>query len=874
MGGAMGFWSRAGWSRSTTRRLTVLALVSVSLSGWALVLAPWASAARMPASEAAPRFAIHKPTSHVLAKRSSTHPHWACPRERCQAIVDPPALRRGSGYALPLSRSALEGSGEKGGLDPADLTSAYKIPASVDSTQTVAVVDDFGYAAAEADLAKYRERYGLPACTKASGCFKKVNEKGEEANYPPEGESAKGWQVESALDIDMVSAACPSCQIMLVEVEPGEEGPGVNTAVGLGATEVSLSVGIPEEVCGNEAELCKAETADLSHPGVPITVSAGDFGYNDHELESLIHPFRPSASPSYPASLPTVISVGGTVLKKATNARGWSESVWKSSGSGCSAAQEKPSWQTEVSTNCEHRLDNDVAVVAACESPVSVYTTAETGWANICGTSASAPLVAGILAHASEFVRSAGARAFYEPSPRFDVTLGSNGTCTPKGWCTAEPGYDGPSGVGTPEGVPTLVRPDVTKVEPNVGPQAGGTPVTISGTGFSSGQGDAVAFGSALAPFFGVESATSIQAVSPAGSGTVDVTVEGEPSSPTSAADHFTYLAKADLSYTGPTQAVDEQSLTLSARLTDDGTANAIAGHVVEFAVGAEHCEAATDATGVASCVVQIDDLPGNYTVTANVTAGAGYLGASTSVGFTVLETPVYGRCLKAPSTKVERKSIYHGNFTSASCTARSTTKEGKFEWHAGLGPKTSFTLASKPAATIKLESTGGHVLLCSGAVGNGKLTGLTTATMNITLTGCSEGGEKCSSGSAGTEGEIQLNTLFATLAWQNRSLKKVDLKLAGSGVEFGSYECPTRGVVLAATGILLPVTVNKFSTKATDKLAQRKGQQMPSSIESEGPFSFGELRIEGSMKTFEGAGLGAVLLQTYEEGYEINTVV
>ncbi len=82
--------------------------------------------------------------------------------------------------------------------------------------------------------------------------------------------------------------------------------------------------------------------------------------------------------------------------------------------------------------------------------------------------------------------------------------------------------------------------PSVTAVSPSSGATAGGTSVTI--TGVSLGGATAVRFGSATAASFTVDSPTSITAISPAGSGTVDVTVT-TPSgtSPTGSGDRFTY---------------------------------------------------------------------------------------------------------------------------------------------------------------------------------------------------------------------------------------------------------------------------------------------------------------------------------------------
>ncbi len=186
---------------------------------------------------------------------SKTTPYTPCPPGgsmiECNIVIDPPAVKTSAGFQLPGGGPLFEGGGELGGYDPTDLRSAYGIPSSGGTGETVAVVEAYGYADAESDLAKYREKYGLSACTKANGCFKKVNEKGEEKNYPAEGgEVEKDWSLESALDVDMVSAVCQSCHILVVEAttqEPKDTAASVEEAAKLGATEISNSYGYPGE---------------------------------------------------------------------------------------------------------------------------------------------------------------------------------------------------------------------------------------------------------------------------------------------------------------------------------------------------------------------------------------------------------------------------------------------------------------------------------------------------------------------------------------------------------------------------------------------------------------------------------------------------
>ena len=401
--------------------------------------------------------ALNKATPGVAATPSATEPHWLCPEGACEAIAAPRPVKVGSGFAAPGSSHLYEGGGELGGYDPADLKSAYSIPSGSEGTQTVAVVDAFGYPNAEADLAAYRSRYGLPACTTTNGCFKKVNEKGEQANYPPEN---AGWEGESALDLDMVSAACPECHIILMDASaelPPQIPAAVNEAVALGANEVSNSYGLPELYepwCGTNR--CETYNSAYQHPGVEIFASAGDQGYMDTYWKAK---YGLAYQTNFPASTPGVVAVGGTALyHKEGGTRGWKETVWDEvgrqigTGAGCTVAQTKPTWQTD--TGCAHRTVGDVSAVAAVETGVSVRING--GWEIYGGTSVSSPLIAGIAAHASTTVRGEGAGWFYShPGSLHDVTTGFAGfeanECSPNLYlCNGEVGYDGPTGLGTP----------------------------------------------------------------------------------------------------------------------------------------------------------------------------------------------------------------------------------------------------------------------------------------------------------------------------------------------------------------------------------------------------------------------------------------
>ncbi len=319
------------------------------------------------------------------------------------------------------------------GFGPKDLRAAYQLPAN-GGTGTVAIVDAYGYPSAAEDLAGYRKQYGLPACTTASGCLRIVNQQGEPSPLP---DPDPGWAVESALDLDMASAACPSCKLLLVQGDSADLdslGIAVDTAVRLGASVVSNSYGTDE--FGGMDQYAHY----YQHPGVPVLASSGDAGFT---------------AASFPAVLDSTIAVGGTTLKHADNARGWSESAWEGAGSGCSAWIAKPSWQHDE--NCSMRTVADVSAVADPETGVAVHDSYETGsdsgWLVVGGTSASSPFVAGVIALAGHPETVTPQKLYGEPTAFFDAVGGSNGYCGGDYLCTGLKGYDAPTGLGTPKGI-------------------------------------------------------------------------------------------------------------------------------------------------------------------------------------------------------------------------------------------------------------------------------------------------------------------------------------------------------------------------------------------------------------------------------------
>jgi subtilase family serine protease len=336
------------------------------------------------------------------------------------------------------------------GLGPAQIQSAYKLAGLSGGGRTVALVDAYNDPKAASDLATYRQAYGLPACTTANGCFKQVNQNGATSPLPG---GDYGWAEEESLDLDAVSAACPSCHILLVEANSASTSDLV--AAENAAAKAPGVVAISNSYGGSEAASQLSTDSAYNHPGIAITASSGDSGYGV----------------SYPAASQYVTAVGGTTLTSASNARGWTETAWSGAGSGCSAYEAKPAWQHD--TGCAHRTVADVSADADPNSGLGVYDTYNgcgsstycdylielgavqglDGWAQVGGTSLSSPLTASVYALAGNTASVvSGSYPYSHTASLFDVTSGSNGTCSPSYLCTAQSGYDGPTGLGTPDG--------------------------------------------------------------------------------------------------------------------------------------------------------------------------------------------------------------------------------------------------------------------------------------------------------------------------------------------------------------------------------------------------------------------------------------
>lgn len=360
------------------------------------------------------------PVQHAQRAASASSFKHACATPTTQRTMQCMALINTAVTQKPAS-AMVKAAAAPSGYGPAQLQSAYNLAsaaASSGSGETVYIVDVYDYPTAQSDLNTYRSQFGLPAC--GAGCFTKVNQNGATSPLPRPARSS-GWDVEEALDMDMVSAICPLCHITLVEASSARDSAlytAENSAVSMGAKFISNSWGGSEY----SGEASDANTY-FNHPGVAITVSAGD-----------------SPGPEFPAEAQDVTAVGGTTLNTSGNSRGWTESDWSSSGGGCSAYEAAPSWQSSSVTGCSRREDNDVSAVANPNTGVAIYNTySQNGWLVVGGTSVASPLIASVYALAG--VPASGSY------PAQDIWAHE-----PSGLYPVGSGYSSVPGWGTPDG--------------------------------------------------------------------------------------------------------------------------------------------------------------------------------------------------------------------------------------------------------------------------------------------------------------------------------------------------------------------------------------------------------------------------------------
>jgi hypothetical protein len=507
------------------------------------------------------------PAATVASLATATSPGTAI-ATHALAVSAVPAVS----LAASASQTALPADGHRGaaavatppGYSPSSLRSAYNLASAAahgGAGETVAVVSAFGYPAAATDLATYRSHFRLPACTVANGCLRIRNEHG--ATHPLPAANAT-WAREQATQLDVLSALCPRCHLLLVEAASTsitDLGTAEDTAVSAGARFVANGWSQPESV---DEDLYAHY---FNHPGTAIVFAAGASDYGT----------------AFPAALQYVISVGGTTLTKSVfNSRGWAEQAWATGGSGCALLAAKPSWQRADAnpvTGCANRTENDVAADANPSTGAAVYDTGASGhWVKAGGLSLAAAIVTAAYALAGTPAADSypASYPYRHASSLFDVISGpANGNC---GFirtylCTAERGYDGPTGLGTPDGTAAFSASGtspVTLVDPGTQDEEAGTSATIPVTGLDS-RGPAATLSYSAS---GLPTGLSVKPVAkslnalisgklPAAVGSYQVTVTAtDPKSGKSGSIRFTIVAAGSLTPATP----------LTARVTNGDT--------------------------------------------------------------------------------------------------------------------------------------------------------------------------------------------------------------------------------------------------------------------------------------------------------------
>ena len=331
------------------------------------------------------------------------------------------------------------------GYGPAQFLSAYGLSGTASSAKPaiIAIVDAYDDPNIAKDLATYSTQFHLPQLPACNGaiassavpCFQKVNQNGSATRHPL---SNSGWALEISLDVETAHAICRNCSILLVEANSASYTnlmASVDRAGALGAKIVSNSYG------SGEFSSETSYDSHFDHPGIAYLFSAGDSGYGA----------------TYPASSPFVTAVGGTSLFLNSDGSYNTELAWSGTGSGCSAYETKPAWQGDAL--CARRTVADVSADADPSTGAAVYDSVsyagQRGWFQVGGTSLAAPIIAGAYALSGNLPTTTAENSLPYAAPAgslHDVSGGANGSCGGSYLCTAVTGYDGPTGLGSPDG--------------------------------------------------------------------------------------------------------------------------------------------------------------------------------------------------------------------------------------------------------------------------------------------------------------------------------------------------------------------------------------------------------------------------------------
>ncbi|MFZ0388479.1 MAG: S8 family serine peptidase [Solirubrobacteraceae bacterium] len=338
-------------------------------------------------------------------------------------------------------------------LTPTDFHDAYSLPKTGAAHQRIAIVSAYDDPTVQSDLNDYTKRFGIPACTVGNGCFRELNQEGQSAPLPEKDPTSGAvFASESSIGSEVARGVCQSCSILLVEANTPDEADisaSVKTAIGAGATVVVTAFN------QGAAEGDSQYAADYQGRHAVVVAASGDSGYS-----GLLY---------FPAVLPDVLAVGGTQLSVSASGQRLGETAWEATTSGCSLYETAPVWQAPFAKSVGCGGKRSVADLAAVAQPGALVHVQEAGspcgntWCEADGTSVAAPIIAGVIGLAGSD-GSGEARMLYQhfnsdPGALHDITSGSNGAggCT-KPICSARKGYDGPTGLGTPDGLGAFLR--------------------------------------------------------------------------------------------------------------------------------------------------------------------------------------------------------------------------------------------------------------------------------------------------------------------------------------------------------------------------------------------------------------------------------
>lgn len=354
------------------------------------------------------------------------------------------------------SQSMAKPRASQSALTPQQVASAYNLPNAnnPDAGRTLsgkgvdmAIVTAEGYK--KTDVETYWRHHG-------------VNRTGRVVDIPIGG-TTTAVNDETTMDLELMGAQIPAADIYMYIAADARF---VNFALAFNqmvtdnkADVMSVSWGLCER--GTGWLMIKTENAifkQAAAQGIALFASSGDDGVYDCKEKKL------RWEVDFPSSSPYVTAVGGTSLYLSGGKRS-SESAWSGSGGGISNHFARPSWQHGSGVpQGDKRVSADIAMAADPYTGYSVYF--EGQWAKIGGTSASSPSWAALWglsvealgkrlgpanAHIYRLGRSSGSdKAF------FDILTGENGAGRGPGY-KAAPGFDHPTGWGSPDGV-ELIR--------------------------------------------------------------------------------------------------------------------------------------------------------------------------------------------------------------------------------------------------------------------------------------------------------------------------------------------------------------------------------------------------------------------------------